>query len=139
MKEALQSKNNSQAHELLLELEAQSEQSNELYAYFGDFIGLLCSKSTFVRVRGFRLACSQARWDTENLIEANLDVMLSMLDDEKPIVVRQCLAALHKVLPYKPELSAAISEKLESMDLSKYKDSMSPLIAKDIEELRKLM
>ncbi|MBP0985220.1 MAG: hypothetical protein J6A19_16020 [Oscillospiraceae bacterium] len=137
--EALQSKNNTEAYNLLLKLEAQSAQSNELYDFFGDFVDLLQSKSSFVRVRGFRLACAQARWDTENRIEANLPVLLSMLDDDKPAAVRQCLAALHGALLYKPGLSKAISGKLDRMDLSKYKESMSHLISKDMEELRDYM
>ena len=35
----------------------------ELYPLFEDFLGLLGSESAFVRVRGFRLACAQAKWD----------------------------------------------------------------------------
>ena len=64
---------------------------------------------------------------------------LSILDDEKPTAVRQCLAALHNVVLYQPKLSEFIEIKLDQMDLSKYKDSRSPLIQKDIDELRNMM
>ena len=47
--------------------------------------------------------------------------------------------SLHTVILYKPELGETIIAKLDAMDLSKYKDSMSPLIKKDMEELRKIM
>lgn len=97
------------------------------------------SKSSFVRTRGFRLACAQAKWDVDEKIEKNLDRLLSMLDDQKPTAVRQCLAALHIVVLYKPNLAERIGEKLDTMDLSKYKDSMRPLIQKDIEELRGML
>jgi hypothetical protein len=65
--------------------------------------------------------------------------MLAMLHDDKPIVVRQCLAALHEVVLYRPELSDAIKAEIEAIDLSKYKDSMSPLIKKDMGELLHLI
>ena len=135
----LQNKKDTEAHQLLLQLEKQSAESNTLYEYFDDFINLLKNKSSFVRTRGFRLACAQAQWDVENKIQKNLELMLLMIDDEKPTAVRQCLTALHTVVLYKPELFETIIAKLDAMDLSKYKDSMSPLIKKDMEELRKIM
>ena len=133
----LQNKKDTEAHQLLLQLEAQSADSDELYGYFEEFLELMKSKSSFVRTRGFRLACAQAKWDVDEKIEKNLDRLLSMLDDQKPTAVRQCLAALHIVVLYKPNLAERIGEKLDTMDLSKYKDSMRPLIQKDIEELRR--
>ncbi|MGN1165496.1 MAG: hypothetical protein ACI4S2_03590 [Lachnospiraceae bacterium] len=135
----LQNKKDTEAHQLLLQLEKRSAESNTLYEYFEDFIKLLNNKSFFVRTRGFRLACAQAQWDVENKIDKNLAIMLLMLDDEKPTAVRQCLTALHTVIFYKPELCKKIVAKLDMMDLSKYKDSMSPLIKKDMEELRKMV
>lgn len=135
----LQNKKDTEAHQLLLQLEKQSAESYTLYEYFDDFINLLKNKSPFVKTRGFRLACVQAQWDVENKIEKNLEVILLILDDEKPTAVRQCLTSLHKVIRYKTELGETIIAKLDAMDLSKYKDSMSPLIKKDMEELRKIM
>ena len=135
----LQNQNDKEAHQLLLQLESRSAETDELYAYFEDFLGLLKGKSSYVRTRGFRLICALAQWDHENKIEQNIDTLLSMLDDEKPTAVRQCLAALHNIVLYKPDLSETIEAKLDQTDLSKYKDSMSPLIQKDIDELRKMM
>lgn len=62
-----------------------------------------------------------------------------MLNDPKPAVVRQCLNALHEVVLFRPELSGEIENALTEIDLSKYKNSMSPLIEKDIEALRNLL
>lgn len=135
----LENKNNAEAYQLLLELEGRSAVSNECYGYFEAFLTLLESKNSLVRTRGFRLACAQAQWDVEDKIEKNLDTLFSMLEDEKPTVVRQCLAALHQVVLYQPNLIEKIQEKLKAMDLSKYKDSMRPLIEKDVEALRKMM
>ena len=55
--------------------------------------------------------------------------------DSKPTVVRQCLGALHEVILYRPEMVDVISEAVGRIDVNKYKDSMSPLIRKDIEAL----
>lgn len=133
----LQSKKNTEAYQLLLMLEQQSEESDKLYPLFDGFLDLLESKSSFVRVRGFRLACAQAKWDTENKLEAHLDRLLTMLDDEKPTAVRQCLAALGPVVGWKPDLADRIGRRLEVMDPSKYGESMAPLIEKDRQALQK--
>lgn len=135
----LKSKRNADAYQLLLLLERESAESDALYGCFEAFVELLKSKSSFVRVRGFRLACAQARWDAERRIEQNFDTLLTMLDDEKPAAVRQCLTALHAVIPYKPDLAGRLAGKLRTMDLSKYPDSMAPLIQKDLEELQALL
>nr|WP_325183982.1 hypothetical protein [uncultured Oscillibacter sp.] len=132
----LQSKNNSEAYQLLQMLEERSEESNELYGSFEDFMDLLNSKSAFVQVRGFRLACAQARWDTEGKLEKNLDTLFAALCAAKPTAVRQCLAALQNVLRRRPELAGEIISRLDRVDLSRYKDTMRPLIEKDIQALR---
>ena len=65
--------------------------------------------------------------------------MLLLLNDPKPTVVMQCLNALHEVALFRPELSDKIENALAEMDVSKYKDSMSPLILKDVEASRNLL
>ena len=132
----LQSKDNNEAYRLLLLLEQRSAESRELYGCLTDFIGLLKSKSSFVQVRGFRLACAQARWDTEKRLEQNLDALFAALYAAKPTAARQCLAALRNVLRWRPELAGKIEAGLDKIDLSKYKDSMRPLIEGDIQALR---
>ena len=80
-----------------------------------------------------------AKWDNDGKILGALDVMLSLLHDEKPTVVRRCLGALHQVVLYRPELWDDIRIAVETIDLSKYKYSMSPLIKKDMDELLKML
>ena len=63
--------------------------------------------------------------------------ILTELDDEKPTAVRQCLAALNYMLLFKVELVEKVRKKLVSIDITKYKDSMQPLIEKDIEGILK--
>lgn len=135
--EGLQDKNAVAAHELLLELEERSAQSGELYEYFDKFAALIHHKSSFVRSRGFRLCCAQAKWDSQNKLNESISELLSMLEDSKPTAVRQCLAALHTAIRYKPELCEPIRLKLEALNLSEYKDSMRPLLENDIAQLKK--
>ena len=63
--------------------------------------------------------------------------MEALLNDPKPTVVRQCLSALHEVALFRPEMCKHIKKTISKIDLSIYKDSMKPLIKKDIDELLK--
>jgi hypothetical protein len=106
---------------------------------FDEILGLLNTKSSYVRTRGFVLCCAQARWDEGGKLQKALPTMLALLHDDKPIVVRQCLAALHEVVLYRSELREAIKAELGAIDFSRHKESMSPLIKKDVEELLNLI
>lgn len=129
----LYNKDNNIAYKTLLELETMTTESNELYNYFNVFLEMLNNEKTFIRVRGFRLLCSLAKWDNENKINKNIDILLKELEDEKGTSVRQCLEKLNLILMYKIELTDIIENKLRSLDLSKYKKSMQSLIKKDID------
>ena len=100
---------------------------------------LLQDKSSYVRTRAFILICNQARWANDGQLAAVFDQMCLLLSDPKPTVVRQCLNALHEVVLFRPELSDKIENALAEMDVSQYKDSMSPLVLKDVEALRNLL
>lgn len=126
--------NNSACH-TLLELETISTESSELYIYFDELLKMINNPKTFIRVRSFRLICSLAKWDTENKINKNIDIILNELEDEKGTSVRQCLEKLNLILLYKIELTEVIENKIKSLDLSKYKESMQSLITKDIDYL----
>lgn len=128
----LYNKDNNIAYKTLLELEIIAAKSNELYNYFNDFLEMLNNERTFIRVRGFRLICSLAKWDKENKINKNINIILRELEDAKGISVRQCLEKLNLILMYKIELKDTIESKIVNLDLSKYKESMQSLIKKDI-------
>lgn len=131
--ENLYNANNNSAYKTLTELEAVTAESNKLYIYFDDLLEMLSGEKTFVRVRGFRLICSLAKWDNENKINKNIDVILKELEDDKGTSVRQCLEKLNLILMYKSELRDIIKIKIKNLDLSKYKESMQSLIKKDID------
>ncbi len=135
----LQSKDTKQAYGTLLELERISGASDELYPYTAHFADMVNSDRYAVRVRGFRLFCKQARWDTEHVLDRHMADALVILNDEKPTAVRQALAALGDVVPYKRKLWDMIRERARDIDCSRYPDTMQGLIAGDIQTLLDLM
>lgn len=133
----LYNEDNNSAYKTLLELETITTESNELYNYFNEFLKMLNNEKTFIRVRGFRLICSLAKWDNENKINKNIDIILIELEDEKGTSVRQCLEKLNLILMHKIELTDIIENKVRNLEQSKYKESMQFLIKKDIDYILK--
>ena len=129
----LTQKDTKQAYGTLLELERISEETDDLYPFTEQFTEMVADKAWAIRCRGFRLFCKQARWDEDGVIDRCLDRALVILEDEKPTAVRQALAALLDVVPYKRALWPTIRKQLESMDLTHYMDSLAPIIQKDIQ------
>jgi len=136
---ALYNENNNVAYKVLLELESISIESNELYHHFDELLKMLYSDNNYVKVRGFRLICSLAKWDTELKIDKNIDQILNTLDATNGISLRQYLQALPLILIYKMELNDKIETKIKKIDLSKFKGTLQPLIKKDIEEILKYL
>lgn len=134
----LKDKDDKAACEYAKQIGAESAESDKYLEMIPEFAGMLTDKSSYVRTRGFGLICNQARWAKNGQIEVVFDDMSRLLYDDKPTVVRQCLGALHEVILYRPEMSDRIFRAVGEIDLCKYKDSMSPLIEKDMKELMKL-
>lgn len=120
------------------EIAAASKLSREYYSYLDDFASLLNNEKSYIRTRAFILCCSQARWD-DGKIKNILPSMFELFNDSKPTVVRQCLSAIREVVVYCPELCPQILKSVKNIDLKRYKDSMVPLIKKDIESLIELI
>lgn len=114
-------------------IESSIDKSEMLYEYFDDIKKMLLDEKSHIRMRGFRIICKLSKWDRDNKTNNAIESLLNVLDDEKPTIVRQCLVSLNSLLLYKPDLSNKIESKLKNMNLSKYKDSMKPLIQKDID------
>jgi hypothetical protein len=135
MVEGLYSKDNKEAYSILLELEQISDNGNFLYNYFNEFFQMIYDKKYFIKIRGFRLLCKQAKWDKEDKINKNIDKILLEIEDEKPIAVRQKLQAMESIIHYKPELNNKIQEKIKKINYLTYKESMQGLILNDIQNL----
>lgn len=64
---------------------------------------------------------------------------ISHVTDDKPITARQCIKALAQVGVAKPQYIPRILSCFQEADLSKYKDSMRPLIERDMTETKKAL
>ena len=113
---------------------SESQDTDEWYEYFDTFASLLNHPKSLVRNRVLYILAANAQWDDENRFDAILEDYLAHITDEKPITARQCIKALVQVGMAKPQYIPRIIDCFRSADLSKYKDSMRPLIEQDMAE-----
>lgn len=118
---------------------SESKETDVWYEYFDDFASLLDHPKSLVRNRVLYILAANAQWDEENRFDAIISDFLTHITDEKPITARQCIKALAQVGLAKPQYIPRILSSLREADLSKYKDSMRPLIEKDIAETEKIL
>ena len=118
---------------------SESQDTDEWYEYFDTFASLLNHPKSLVRNRVLHILAANARWDDNNRFDAILSEYLSHVTDEKPITARQCIKALVQVGMAKPHYIPKILSCFQGADLSKYKDSMIPLIEKDMKETERLL
>lgn len=111
---------------------SESQKTDEWYEDFIDFASLLNHPKSLVRNRVLYILAANAQWDADNRFDEILDDYLNHVMDEKPITARQCFKALAEMGLAKLQYIPKILSRLENADLSKYKDSMRPLIEKDI-------
>ena len=116
---------------------SESRDTDERYEYLDDFASLLNHPKSLVRNRALYILAANVQWDEEDHFDSILPDFLAHITDEKPITARQCVKALAQVGLAKPKYIPAIVSALRSADLSKYKDSMRPLIEQDIAETEK--
>ena len=118
---------------------SESLETDEWYEYFDVFASILNHPKSLVRNRVLYILAANAQWDKEDRFDAILSDYLSHVTDEKPITARQCIKALAQVGAAKPKYIPQILTCLHEADLSKYKDSMRPLIEKDIKETEQVL
>ncbi|MBR3867562.1 MAG: SufBD protein [Butyricicoccus sp.] len=118
---------------------SESQDTNKWYEYFDAFASLLNHPKSLVRNRVLHILATNAQWDDENRFDAILSDYLAHITDEKPITARQCIKALAQVGLAKPQYIPTILSRLEEADLTGYKDSMRPLIEKDISETQRVL
>ena len=118
---------------------SESQDTDKWYGYFDTFVSLLNHPKSLVRNRALHILAANAQWDDNNRFDTILPEYLSHVTDEKPITARQCIKALVQVGMAKPQYIPRILSCFHGADLSKYKDSMRPLIEKDMEETERLL
>lgn len=115
-----------------LQLQNRSMLNSDVYPFWDTFQGKLKSDNSYQRSIGLMLIAENVRWDTQHKTEAIIYDYLSLLNDEKPITVRQCIQSLGKVAQSKPALNAKIADRLISFDLMAVKETMRKSILLDI-------
>ena len=118
---------------------SESHDTDEWYEYFDSFASLLNHPKSLVRNRALNILAANAQWDDENRFDTILDDYLTHITDEKPITARQCIKALRQIGKAKPQYIPRILSCFHGADLSKYKDSMRPLIERDMEETERVL
>lgn len=129
---ALTAKNDVYACAFADKIAAESQLTDAWYGCFDEFAALLEHPKSLVRNRAMALLAANVQWDEENRFDDVLPQFLAHITDEKPITARQCVKSLTRVALARPRYIPAIREAMSRADLSKYKDSMRPLIEKDI-------
>ncbi|MGE5496244.1 MAG: hypothetical protein ACM3S4_13190 [Burkholderiales bacterium] len=130
----LSEKNDAIRYPSLLLLESRSRIAGDVYPYRETFREKLKSDNSFQRSIGAILIAANARWD-DGWLDDVIGEYLELLNDEKPITVRQCVQRLKEIVPYKPKLHGVIAEKLLSLDLGSVRETMRKLVLTDILEV----
>ncbi|MEN6312868.1 MAG: hypothetical protein ABFD25_01330 [Clostridiaceae bacterium] len=113
-------------------LQYRSISFGDVYPYWNIFRNKLSSDNSYQRSIGLMLIADNAKWDSEDRMENVIDEYLMLLNDEKPITIRQCIQSLEKIAPYKPDLNSKIAESLVSFNLMDIKETMRRSILLDI-------
>lgn len=137
--EALNSKKELDSYNILNKVYEINKVNDKYYSYFDEFLNMVDGKTSFSRMRGVGLCSSLVKWDKDNKIDQNLDKFLSLFEDEKPTTVRITIACMTDILKVKPYLSGQIEKSLSRIDLTKYKESISHLIEKDIKNIKEII
>ncbi len=132
--EGLKNSDNKRAYSCLKQLEDESRRSAAVYSYFDAFVEMLDHPNSYFRARAIILIAAGARWDADNRIDEIIGLYVKHIRDDSPITARQCIKALPSIVEYKPDLRAYVVNALYNADPMRYKESMQPLIAKDIQK-----
>lgn len=135
----LTAKNDKYACAIADKIISESQDTDEWYEYFDEFASLLNHPKSLVRNRVLYILATNAQWDNENRFDAIISEYIAHVTDDKPITARQCIKALAQIGVAKPQYIPRILLCLHEADLSKYKDSMRPLIEKDMAETEKIL
>lgn len=112
----------------------ESQETSKWYACLDDFAALLNHPKSLVRNRALHILAANVQWDADSRFDAILPDVLAHVTDEKPITARQCVKALARIGLARPRYIPSILSRLRQANLSCYRDSMRPLIEKDIAE-----
>lgn len=128
----LSEKNDSVRYRSFLALQYRSRFFSDVYPFWESFRSKLNSENSYQRSIGLMLLAENARWDSENRMHETIDELLALLQDEKPVTVRQCVQSLGEIAKSKPDLNGKIVSGLISLDLSGIRETMRKPVLLDI-------
>ena len=112
-------------------LRARSAVSDDVYPFWDALAEKLVRENSYQRSIGAMLLAANTRHDTAGKMQDAMPRFLRLLNDPKPITVRQVAQALPEILRAKPELAEETGRALMAVDLVGYKDTMRKLILLD--------
>ena len=130
--EWLSLKDDTTRYPAFLLLQSRSRLFDDVYPYWDTFQGKLKRNNSYQRSIGLMLIAENVKWDSESRMETAIDDYLDLLNDEKPITVRQCIQSFGKIVPYKPGLIKKITGELIAINLMAIKETMRKSILLDI-------
>ncbi|HBN86426.1 MAG TPA: hypothetical protein DEB10_15375 [Ruminococcaceae bacterium] len=119
-------------YQAFLLLQNRSLFFDDVYPHWDILQNKLKSDNSYQRSIGLMLIAENVKWDVLNKIEDTIDDFMKLLNDEKPITIRQCIQSLGKIASSKPGLNDKIASRLISFDLMAVKDTMRKSILLDI-------
>ena len=127
----LTGKNNDAAYAALCTLEAESEASAAVCAFWDAFAAMLDDKRTYVRMRGMVLLACNAQWAGPEQVMEMLERYLAHITDEKAAAARWCVQRLPQFAAACPGCFPRARQALLCADLSRYSESMASLLERD--------
>ena len=130
--EWLSLKDDSIRYQAFLILQNRSIFFDDVYPYWDVFQSKLKSENSYQRSIGIMLLAENVKWDSENRMQDTLGNCLQLLNDEKPVTIRQCISSLDKIASSKPEVDDKIVSGLLSVKLTDIKETMRKSVLLDI-------
>lgn len=106
----------------------------DVYPFWDELDEKLTHENSYQRSIGVMLLSANAKHDAQGKLKQTLPRYLALLNDPKPITVRQCAQALPEILRAKPEYAEPIGNAILSVSLLDYKETMRKLILLDFLE-----
>lgn len=119
-------------YQAFLLLQAKSRQDAGVYPYWEEFRGKLRSDNSYQRSLGVMLIAENVVWDREHKLQDTLPEYLKLLQDEKPVTVRQCIQGLRLIAEKEPRYNREIAEALLAYDIISVRETMRKSILLDI-------
>ena len=128
----LEEKDDKLRYPAFLLLQARSGQNGDLMPFWNTFAGKLQSENSYSRSIGLMLLAANARWADGGQLEGIIDSYLNLLEDVKPITVRQCIQGLYEIIPCGEKVRGKIARQLLSFDVMSIRETMRKSVLGDI-------